>query len=319
MDKSRIISQGVKIPTIYLKKTAVPSYVARYSKPENIQSCYTCGTCNSACPVNAATSSLRPMELVHKAKIGLLEDLLSMPDIWYCIGCNRCSNLCPMMVKPLSLIQNIRAEAILRKIVRPELPEQHKELLKHLLRVLWHGVDALLDGESPNVAEHWDQWTRTPRSGKTDGLIKLPSDTPQTAAFRQMVRGYGINATSLSSCFTCRECSNACPICLDPSVFDPLKIFRLANFGLKDDLLRSRSIWLCLDCQSCMSACSQGVKGALIIRQIQHIAYEEGFVAKDFPIKWQELKCEVYEQFIRKIDKLLEPVRSVKASHLKQA
>ncbi|MCK4787636.1 MAG: 4Fe-4S dicluster domain-containing protein [Desulfobacteraceae bacterium] len=92
---------------------------------------------------------------------------------------------------------------------------------------------------------------------------------------------------SISSCFTCRECSNACPICLDPSVFDPLKTFRLASFGLKDDLLRSPSIWLCLDCQSCMSACSQGVKGALIIRQIQHIAYEEGFVAKDFPVRWQ--------------------------------
>jgi heterodisulfide reductase subunit C len=223
-----------------------------------------------------------------------------------------------MMVEPLSLIQNLRAEAILRKIVRPELPEQHKELLKGLLRALWHAADALLGGEHPDVDEHWDQWTRTSPSGKTDRLIKLPTNTPQNSAFRQMVRGYGVNATSLSSCFTCRECSNACPICLDPSVFDPLKIFRLANFGLKDDLLRSPSIWLCLDCQSCMSACSQGVKGALIVRQLQHIAYKEGFVAKDFPVRWQELKDDVYGQFIREIDKLLEPVRPVKPPYLKQ-
>ncbi|MGD9245106.1 MAG: 4Fe-4S dicluster domain-containing protein [Desulfobacterales bacterium] len=304
--------------TIHLKKTAVPSYVARYSKPEHTRSCYTCGTCNSACPVNAATSRLRPLELVYKAKLGLLDELLSMPEIWYCIGCNRCSNLCPMVVEPLSLIQNLRAEAILRKIVRPELPEQHKELLKGLLRALWHAADALLGGEHPDVDEHWDQWTRTSPSGKNDRLIKLPTNTPQNSAFRQMVRGYGVNATSLSSCFTCRECSNACPICLDPSVFDPLKIFRLANFGLKDDLLRSPSIWLCLDCQSCMSACSQGVKGALIVRQLQHIAYKEGFVAKDFPVRWQELKDDVYGQFIREIDKLLEPVRPVKPPYLKQ-
>jgi heterodisulfide reductase subunit C len=268
--------------------------------------------------VNAATSRLRPLELVYKAKLGLLDELLSMPEIWYCIGCNRCSNLCPMVVEPLSLIQNLRAEAILRKIVRPELPEQHKELLKGLLRALWHAADALLGGEHPDVDEYWDQWTRTSPSGKTDRLIKLPTNTPQNSAFRQMVRGYGVNATSLSSCFTCRECSNACPICLDPSVFDPLKIFRLANFGLKDDLLRSPSIWLCLDCQSCMSACSQGVKGALIVRQLQHIAYKEGFVAKDFPVRWQELKGDVYGQFIREIDKLLEPVRPVKPPYLKQ-
>jgi heterodisulfide reductase subunit C len=304
--------------TIHLKKAAVPSYVARYSKPEHTRSCYTCGTCNSACPVNAATSRLRPLELVYKAKLGLLDELLSIPDIWYCIGCNRCSNLCPMMVEPFGLIQNLRAEAILRKIVRPELTEQHKELLKGLLRALWHAADALLGGEHPDIAEHWDQWTRKSPFGKTDRLIKLPTNTPQISAFRQMVRGYGVNATSLSSCFTCRECSNACPICLDPSVFDPLKIFRLANFGLKDDLLHSPSIWLCLDCQSCMFACSQGVKGALIIRQLQHIAYKEGFVAKDFPVRWQQLKGEVYGQFIREIDKLLEPVRPVNPPYLKQ-
>jgi heterodisulfide reductase subunit C len=297
--------QGEEMPTIYLKKSALPSYAARYSEPEHTQSCYTCGTCNSACPVNAATSSLRPMELVYKAKLGLLDELLSMPDIWYCIGCNRCVNLCPMMVKPLSLIQNLRTEAILRKLVHPELPEQHKEVLKRLLRALWHAAEALLDGEYPEVAEYWDQWTRTSPSGKSNKLIRLPSDTPHTTAFRQMLQGYGVNATSLSSCFTCRECSNACPICLDPSVFDPLMIFRLASFGLKDVLVCSPSIWLCLDCRSCMSACSQGVKGALIIRRIQQIAYEEGAVAKDFPVRWEQLKSEVYAQYIHEVDNLL--------------
>jgi len=226
----------------------------------------------------AITSSLRPMELVYKAKLGLLDELLSLPDIWYCMGCNRCANLCPMMVKPLSLIQNLRTEAISQKLVHPELPEQHKEVLKRLLRALWHAAEALLDGEYPEVAKCWDQWTRTTPTGKSNTLIRLPSDTPQTKAFRQMLQGYGVTATSLSSCFTCRECSNACPICLEPSVFDPLMIFRLASFGLKDVLVRNPSIWLCLDCRSCMSACSQGVKGALVIRRIQQIAYEEGFV-----------------------------------------
>jgi heterodisulfide reductase subunit C len=297
--------QGEEMSTIYLKNSALQSYVARYNEPEHIQSCYTCGTCNSACPVNAATSRLRPMELVYKAKLGLLDELLSMPDIWYCMGCNRCVNLCPMMVKPLGLIQNLRTEAILRKWVPSELPEQHNHVLKRLLRGLWHAAEALLGGEYPEVPKHWDQWTRSSPSGITDKLIRLPSDTVNTTAFRQMLQGYGVNATSLSSCFTCRECSNACPICLEPSVFDPLRIFRLASFGLKEILVRSPSIWLCLDCRSCMSACTQGVKGALIIRRIQQIAYEEGIVPKDFPVKWEQLKSEVYAQYIREIDKLL--------------
>ena len=74
--------QGEEMSTIYLKKSAPSTYVAQYSDSEDTQSCYTCGTCNSACPVNAATSSLRPMELVYKAKLGLLDELLTMPDIW---------------------------------------------------------------------------------------------------------------------------------------------------------------------------------------------------------------------------------------------
>jgi heterodisulfide reductase subunit C len=293
--------------TVYLKKSAFPSYVARYSEPEHIRSCYTCGTCNSACPVNAATGRLRPMELVYKAKLGLLDELLSMPDIWYCMGCGRCVNLCPMMVKPLGLVQNLRNEAVLQKLVDPELPEQQKKVFKRLLRALWHAAKMLLNGQYPDVAEYWDPWTRTSPSVKSDTLIRLPSDTLHTTAFRQMFQGYGVDATSTSSCFTCRECSNACPICLDPSVFDPLMIFRLAGFGLKDILVRSPSIWLCLDCLSCLSACSQGVKGALIIRRIQQVAYEEGVVSKDFPLRWEQLKSEVYAQYIREIDKLLEP------------
>ncbi len=281
-------------------------FVSRYKSPEYTSSCYTCGICNSACPVNAATSRLRPMELVYKKRLGLLDELVALPDIWYCIDCGRCSNLCPMMVKPFSLIQNLRNEAVLRKTAGTEVPELRKRAAERLTRALWHAADSLLNGEYPDVDKQWDTWAVTPPADKTGRIIRLPSDTMKTENFRRKIQEYGMNNISLSSCLTCRECSAACPICLDPSVFDPLRIFRLVNLGFKEDVLRNPAIWMCLDCRSCSLACTQKVDGALVISRLQHAAYEEGFVDKEFPVKWQNLKSEVYGHYIEEIDQLLE-------------
>ncbi len=288
------------------KKTEQTGYLAEYVTPEHIRSCYTCGGCNTVCAVNTVTGSLRPMKLIHMANFGFMDELLAMPDIWYCMNCSRCTNLCPMMVQSSALFQNLRAKAVLRKIVPPELPEQQKEVVQGLISVLWHAASALLNGESPSVRECWDQWVKTSPSG-TPQPVKLPANTKKNAWFLEMVKKYGGTQTALTSCFTCRECSSTCPVCMDSSVFDPLRIVRSANFALKDELLRSPTIWLCLDCRSCIPACSQGVKISLLIRELQYISCTQGFVPKDFPTKWMALKKEAYAQYIDKIDALLSP------------
>lgn len=286
------------------EKTGQANYLIGYIKPEYISSCYTCGGCNTVCPVNTGTGGLHPMKLVHMANMGLIDELLSMPDIWYCLNCGRCSNLCPMMVQSSDLFQNLKAEAVSRKIVRPDMPEQHRKILKGFVSALWHAASILLDGKSVNVIEQWEELTKMPASSD-DQPIKLPINTEENVLFLQMVKEYGINKTSLHSCFTCRECSGSCPICLDPEIFDPLRIVRSGNFALKEKLLTSPDIWLCIDCRSCTLTCSQGVKVSLLIRQLQYLAYTEGYVPKEFLRKWMQLKEEMYAQYIHQIDNLL--------------
>ena len=286
------------------KKISQTKYIAGHTKPEYIRSCYTCGGCNTVCPVSVATGRLQPMKLVHMANLGCIDELVCIPDIWYCLNCGRCANLCPMVVQSSALFQDLRAEAVVRKIVSPELQGQHTDVLKGLISVLWHAARALLDGNTPKVTEHWDEWVQTPPANTTQP-IKLPLNMRKNAAFMKMIQNYGVSQTALASCFTCRECSSVCPICLDSLTFDPLRMVRCANFALKEELLQTPGIWLCLDCRSCIAACSQGVKVALLIRELQYIAYTQEFVAKDFPLKWMALKKEVYAQYIRKIDTLL--------------
>jgi len=74
----------------------------------DINQCYTRASCVTECPVNRATNKLQPRKLVWMANLGLLDELLRLPDIWYCLGCNRCSHVCPMSVKPAALIRFLR-------------------------------------------------------------------------------------------------------------------------------------------------------------------------------------------------------------------
>ena len=286
------------------KKISRTKYIAGYTKPEYIRSCYTCGGCNTACPVSAATGRLQPMKLVHMANLGCIDELVCIPDIWYYLNCGRCANLCPMMVQSSALFQNLRAEAVARKIVSPELQGQHTDVLKGLISVLWHAARALLDGNTPKVTEHWDEWVQTPpaqyhpadqaafehekkrRIYGNDPKLRREPDSPDLLLYLSRMQQF-------------------MPICLDSLTFDPLRMVRSANFALKEELLQAPGIWLCLDCRSCIAACSQGVKVALLIRELQYLAYTQEFVAKDFPLNWMALKKEVYTHYIRKIDTLL--------------
>lgn len=288
-----------------LKRPATRRRRSPRGETTRLPACYSCGTCTSACPVQAATGRLRPAELVHKARLGLYDEIGRAAEIWYCIDCNRCSHLCPMTVDPAGLLRSLRREALARETVPATLAAHRRALLNALPRILWHAVEALLNGECPDVDANWRRWDRQPAASTPGRPVRLPAETRENSALRQAAESYGAHSTSLSACFTCRECSSACPVCTDPAAFEPVRIFRAANLGLKSALAASPALWLCLDCRSCIPACSQGVQGALVIRQLQQFAVKEGLVPKGFFIELQDIKQAVYGRYIREIDRLI--------------
>ncbi|MFH1435912.1 MAG: (Fe-S)-binding protein [Pseudomonadota bacterium] len=54
--------------------------------------CYQCGTCTSACPWNLS-ASMQTRKMMHQAQLGLsgYED----DELWRCVTCLRCAELCP--------------------------------------------------------------------------------------------------------------------------------------------------------------------------------------------------------------------------------
>ncbi|MDZ7698449.1 MAG: hypothetical protein U5R49_16495 [Deltaproteobacteria bacterium] len=55
------------------------------------------------------------------ATIGLIEEMVKMPEIWYCMACNRCAQTCPTLVTPLRIISRIREEALRLRVVSVDM------------------------------------------------------------------------------------------------------------------------------------------------------------------------------------------------------
>jgi len=141
----------------------------------------------------------------------------------------------------------------------------------------------------------WHEWLETPADGLGGDIVLLANLSPSNA-----FKNAADNA-SIRSCFTCSECSNACPICFERSVFDPQWIFRMANLGMEEEILKSPSIWLCIACQRCTEACGQSVTGHLMIRRLQELALEEGLVDNGFLFRWKKAQNAIYPLFVKEI------------------
>jgi heterodisulfide reductase subunit C len=264
-----------------------------------IQMCWTCQSCATECPVNIATSRLSPMKIIRMANLGLIDELLSEPSVWYCQSCNRCSQVCPMTVKPAAVIAYVRQEILVRKLIPYETFLRFDELFRRFQRVRWYAARCCLKKKDVSLSKtRWDELLREPVELSRE-KVRLGFSQLFDASLEEAVKEAGTK-----SCLTCSGCSGSCPVFYERSVFDPQWVFRMANFGLSEELLNSPAIWLCVGCQRCTDTCSQLVKGHIIIQRLQALSVKRGFVPASFPARLKEFDKEIYPYLLNAIDVL---------------
>lgn len=87
-----------------------------------------------------------------------------------------------------------------------------------------------------------------------------------------------LGAEKISACFTCRTCVASCPITIVNDRFNPLRIIRMALYGLRKEVLESDFIWLCSSCYTCQERCPQGVSITEFMTLLKNMAVKEGHV-----------------------------------------
>jgi heterodisulfide reductase subunit C len=79
-----------------------------------------------------------------------------------------------------------------------------------------------------------------------------------------------LSGQNLLACYQCGKCSAGCPNVCEMDIL-PNQIIRYAQLGLKDELLGSKSIWVCASCMTCDVRCPKGINVAEVLEAIRLI------------------------------------------------
>jgi len=103
--------------------------------------------------------------------------------------------------------------------------------------------------------------------------LELPKVIEPDSAFRKQVEE--LSGQKISACFQCEKCSSGCPVTFAMDI-TPNKLMRLLQFGQKDQVLNSYTIWLCASCETCTTRCPNGIDIAHLMDTLKQIAQREG-------------------------------------------
>ncbi|MHB1253484.1 MAG: 4Fe-4S dicluster domain-containing protein [Candidatus Humimicrobiaceae bacterium] len=82
---------------------------------------------------------------------------------------------------------------------------------------------------------------------------------------------------NINLCYQCRKCSAGCPIVYEMD-YTPTQIIQAIRLGMKDLVLKSKTIWLCTSCETCTTRCPQNIEITDIMDIARKIAVREKVV-----------------------------------------
>ena len=80
---------------------------------DQVLQCYQCGTCTGSCPM-IEQMQYGPRKILSMIQLGMEEEVLKSPDIWFCVSCYSCTNRCPREIPITRLMGTLRKMAIAR-------------------------------------------------------------------------------------------------------------------------------------------------------------------------------------------------------------
>ena len=85
------------------------------------------------------------------------------------------------------------------------------------------------------------------------------------------------SGAGLNRCYQCGACANGCPF-VQAMDYTPNQVIRLLQFGLRQEALTCKTIWVCVGCHTCSSQCPMSIDIAAVMDTLRLMAVEEGVV-----------------------------------------
>lgn len=81
----------------------------------------------------------------------------------------------------------------------------------------------------------------------------------------------------IRQCYQCAKCSGGCPgtFAMD---FLPNQIIRMLLLGMKEQVLKSQTIWVCVGCNTCSTRCIRNIDVSRVMDVLRQEAVDGGYV-----------------------------------------
>ncbi|MGI9860223.1 4Fe-4S dicluster domain-containing protein [Moorella naiadis] len=79
----------------------------------------------------------------------------------------------------------------------------------------------------------------------------------------------------VNRCYQCHKCTAGCPVTAAMDLM-PHQVVRYVQLGLEEELLKSKTIWQCAACRTCISRCPNGIDIAAINDALKQRALAQG-------------------------------------------
>jgi len=117
---------------------------------------------------------------------------------------------------------------------------------------------------------------KAPSAQKTEAVAiggkSGPMIRPNPLFRREAEQASGEN---LSSCYQCEKCSTGCPVAFAMDILPHLVMYSV-RLGLRDEVLRSSTIWVCASCETCTTRCPNDIDIAKVMDTLRQIAVKSG-------------------------------------------
>ena len=98
--------------------------------------------------------------------------------------------------------------------------------------------------------------------------------TPDSSWLAEIETSSGVK---VSACYQCKKCSSGCPVTFAMDYL-PNQILHMIQMGLKDEVLKSATIWVCASCETCTTRCPNDIDIARAMDVLRRASLKSGLV-----------------------------------------